>query len=43
LIEAQTGVSPNGWSDEQMLDFIKEKGVSCPKLRQLKLYRYPQI
>mgnify|MGYP000184745829 CR=1 FL=1 len=30
LIEAQTGVAPNGWSDEQMLDFIKEKGVSCP-------------
>ena len=30
LIEAQTGVAPNGWSDEQMLDFIKEKGVSFP-------------
>ncbi len=30
LIEAQTGVAPNGWSDGQMLDFIKEKGVSCP-------------
>ena len=30
LIEAQTGVAPNGWSDSQMMDFIKEKGISCP-------------
>ena len=30
LIEAQTGVAPNGWSDEQMMDFIREKGLTCP-------------
>lgn len=30
LIEAQTGVAPNGWSDQQMMDFIKEKGIECP-------------
>ncbi|MGI5896941.1 MAG: glycine--tRNA ligase [Oscillospiraceae bacterium] len=30
LIEAQTGVAPNGWSDQQMMDFIKEKGLECP-------------
>ena len=30
LIEAQTGVAPNGWSDGQMMDFIREKGISCP-------------
>ena len=30
LIEEQTGVAPNGWSDQQMMDFIKEKGVKCP-------------
>ncbi len=30
LIEAQTGIAPNGWSDQQMLDFIKEKGITCP-------------
>ena len=31
LIEDQTGVSPNGWSDEQMQEFIKEKGIKCPE------------
>ncbi len=30
LIEEQTGIAPNGWSDQQMLDFIKEKGITCP-------------
>ena len=30
LIEDQTGVAPNGWSDQQMMDFIREKGVKCP-------------
>jgi glycyl-tRNA synthetase len=24
------GTSPNGWSFEQMTDFIKEKGIKCP-------------
>lgn len=30
LIENATGVEPNGWSDEQMMDFIQEKGIKCP-------------
>lgn len=30
LIEDQTGENPAGWSDQQMMDFIKEKGISCP-------------
>jgi len=30
LIEAQSEEAPNGWSDAQMMDFIKEKGVTCP-------------
>ena len=30
LIEDQTGVAPNGWSDEQMSQYIKENGVCCP-------------
>ena len=30
LIEEAEGVSPNGWSNEQMLEFIKEKGIKCP-------------
>lgn len=30
LIEAQTGIAPNGWPDQQMMDFIKEKGIECP-------------
>ena len=31
LIEEQAGVEPNGWSDEQMAAFIKEKGITCPE------------
>lgn len=30
LIEDQTGENPAGWSDAQMIEFIREKGVSCP-------------
>ena len=30
LIEDATGVNPAGWSNEQMLDFIREKGIKCP-------------
>ena len=30
LIEDATGENPAGWSNEQMLDFIKEKGIKCP-------------
>lgn len=30
LIETQTDAAPNGWSNEQMMEFIKEKGVKCP-------------
>ena len=30
LIEQATGVEPNGWSDQQMMDYIKEKGIVCP-------------
>lgn len=30
LIEEQTGENPAGWSDQQMMDFIKEKGIKCP-------------
>ncbi len=30
LIEEAEGVSPNGWSDEEMLSFIKEKNIKCP-------------
>ncbi|MEG3006404.1 MAG: glycine--tRNA ligase [Oscillospiraceae bacterium] len=30
LIEEATGVEPNGWSDAQMMDFIKEKNITCP-------------
>ena len=30
LIEDQTGVAPNGWSDAQMKEFIDEKGIVCP-------------
>ncbi|MEG2597132.1 MAG: glycine--tRNA ligase, partial [Oscillospiraceae bacterium] len=30
LIEEQTGVVPNGWTDEQMLTYIKENDVKCP-------------
>jgi glycyl-tRNA synthetase len=30
LIEEQTGTSAEGWSFEQMSDFIKKNGVKCP-------------
>ncbi len=31
LIEDATGEAPNGWSDAQMTDYIKEKGIACPE------------
>lgn len=31
LIEDQSDCSPNGWSDEQMMDFIKTHGIKCPE------------
>lgn len=30
LIEDQCHVEPNGWSDQQMMEFIIQKGVVCP-------------
>ncbi len=30
FIEDQTGEDPNGWTDAQMMEFIREKGVTCP-------------
>ncbi len=30
LIEEQTGIEPNGWSDQQMMDYIKEHDIKCP-------------
>ena len=30
LIENQSDAVPNGWSDEQMMDFIKENHIKCP-------------
>ncbi len=30
LIEAQSDESPNGWTNDQMMDFITENGISCP-------------
>ena len=30
LIEDFTGKSADGWSNEQMMDFIKENGIKCP-------------
>lgn len=30
LIEEQTDVNPSGWSNEDMLNFIKEKNIKCP-------------
>ncbi len=30
LIEDQTGVNPSGWSNADMLNFIKEKNIKCP-------------
>ena len=31
LIEDQTGQSADGWSNEQMSEFIKENNIKCPK------------
>ncbi len=31
LIESQTGISPEGWEFDKMMDFVKEKGVKCPE------------
>ena len=30
LIEDQTGVSPEGWEFDKMMEFVREKGVKCP-------------
>lgn len=30
LIEEQSDVSPNGWSNEQMMEFIQQNGIKCP-------------
>ncbi len=30
LIEDQSDTAPNGWSDAQMMDFIKEHSIKCP-------------
>ena len=30
LIEEQSDVSPNGWSNEQMREFIQQNGIKCP-------------
>lgn len=30
LIEDSTGENPAGWTDAQMMDFIKEKNITCP-------------
>jgi len=31
LIENFDGTNPSGWSNEQMLDYIREKGICCPE------------
>lgn len=31
LIEDATGESADGWSDEKMVEFIKEKNIACPE------------
>ncbi len=31
LIEEATGVEPNGWTDAQMMEYIREKGIKCPE------------
>ena len=31
LIEEEGGVSADGWTDQQMKDFIEEKNIKCPK------------
>lgn len=33
LIEEQTGVNADGWKNEQMSEFIKEKGICCPNCK----------
>ncbi|MBE6886197.1 MAG: glycine--tRNA ligase [Ruminococcaceae bacterium] len=30
LIEEQSGENPAGWSDAQMMEYIREKGIKCP-------------
>ncbi|MEG0570075.1 MAG: glycine--tRNA ligase [Oscillospiraceae bacterium] len=30
LIEKQSDVVPNGWTDEQMMNYIKENDIKCP-------------
>ncbi len=30
LIEDATGLAPNGWSDQQMMEYITEQGICCP-------------
>jgi glycyl-tRNA synthetase len=30
LIEAQANVSPNGWTNDEMADFIEKNGIKCP-------------
>ena len=30
LIEDQTGENPTGWSNDKMLEFIRQNGVKCP-------------
>ena len=30
LIEAFDGTNPAGWSNQEMIDYIREKGITCP-------------
>jgi glycyl-tRNA synthetase len=30
LIEVQANVSPNGWTNDEMADFIEKNGIKCP-------------
>ena len=30
LIEAFDGTNPAGWTNQQMMDYIREKGIACP-------------
>ena len=30
LIEAFDGTNPSGWSNQEMMDYIREKGITCP-------------
>ena len=43
LIEDFTGESADGWSNEKMMDFIKEHHIQCPQLRQRELHRNPPV